>query len=241
LKLPILNVMNLPPIRFFIAIVPLLFAFPTFGQHEIQGPECKGVVHGVVLGENGEPVNGLNVALDPLGVGLGYVLPHMKTNQRGEYRFEQLCDGRYSVFVSDRDAGYPYSSSYMNQFLYGSRIPEVKIDGNHLDGELTVNVPSKKPAQLQVHVANGKTRTKIEEAEIHLEVNRNRWLSYNCHKFSPCDGKPFLLLPPDQDVLMRVTANGFHEWKNGGTRGKIVHALSGELVTIDVALDPIGK
>jgi hypothetical protein len=233
--------MNLLPIKLFLAIAPFLFAFPTLGQHEIQGPECKGVIHGVVLGQDGKPASDLDVTLDPLGIGLSYLLPHMKTNQRGEYRFEQLCDGRYSVFVSDTDAGYHFSSSYINQFLYGSRIPEVKIDGAHLDEELAVNVPSKKPAQLQVRVTNGKTKTKIEEAEIHLVVNRNRWLSYNCHKFSPCDGKPFLLLPPDQDVLVRVTANGFHEWKNGGTRGKIVHALPGELVIIDVALDPIGK
>jgi hypothetical protein len=233
--------MNLTPISFFLPIVALLFAFSASGQRHIQGPECKGVVHGVVLGQNGEPVSGLDVKLDPLGVGLSYVLPHMKTNQRGEYRFEQLCDGRYSVFVSDRDAGYPFSSSYINQFLYGGRIPEVKINDAHLDEELTVNVPSMKPAQLQVRITDGKTKTKIEEAEIHLAVNRKRWLSYNCHEFSPCDSKPFLLLPPGQDVLIRVTANGFREWKNGPKRGKIVHALSEELVTIDVTLDPIGN
>lgn len=214
--------MNLLPIKLFLAIAPFLFAFPTFGQHEIQiqGPECKGVIHGVVLGQDGKPASDLDVTLDPFGIGLSYLLPHMKTNQRGEYRFEQLCDGRYSVFVSDTDAGYPFSSSYINQFLYGSRIPEVKIDGAHLDEELAVNVPSKKPAQLQVRVTNGKTKTKIEEAEIHLVVNRNRWLSYNCHKFSPCDGKPFLLLPRTKMCLCASPPMDFTSGKMAGREEK---------------------
>src|SRR5271169_897853 len=106
-------------------IVPFLIASPTFGQRHFQGPECKGVVHGVVLGQNGEPVSGLDVTLDPLGVDLSFVLPHMKTDERGEYRFEQVCPGRYSIFWTDEEGGYPRSSSNLNQFLYGGRIPQV--------------------------------------------------------------------------------------------------------------------
>jgi hypothetical protein len=225
--------------KLFLAIVPLLFAFPASGQRHIQGPECKGVVHGVVLGRNGERVSGLDVTLYPLGVSLGVMLPHMKTGQRGEYRFEQLCSGRYSVFVTDPDAGYPYSSPYLNQFLYGGRIPEVKITDKHLDAQLPVDLPPKPPAQLQVRIANSKTKAKLEEVEVQLKINRKRRVSYYCHESSPCDSKPFLLLPPDQDVFMRVTADGFHEWKDGTQRGKIIHAPSGELLTIDVELVPI--
>jgi|GEM_PF-673824 hypothetical protein len=226
--------------KLFVAIASFLFALPAFGQRHIQGPECKGVVHGVVLGRDGETVSSLDVTLYPLGVSLSYMLPHMKTSQRGEYRFEQLCSGRYSVFVTDTDAGYPLSSPYLIQFLYGGRIPQVKITDKHLDAQLSLDLPPKPPAQLQVRIENSKTESKLEEVEVQLRISRKRRVSYVCHESSPCDSKPFLLLPPDQDVLMRVTASGFHEWRVGTKRGKIIRVPSGELLTIKVALDPIG-
>jgi hypothetical protein len=52
--------------KLVIAIVPLLFALPASGQRHIQGPDCKGVVYGAVLGQNDEPVNGFDVTLYPL-------------------------------------------------------------------------------------------------------------------------------------------------------------------------------
>ncbi len=225
--------------RLFLAIVPFLFAFSASGQRHLQGPECKGVVHGFVLGPNGERVSSLDVTLYPLGVDLAVLLPHMKTDQRGEYRFEHLCSGRYSVFVTDTDAGYPYSSPYLNQFLYGGRIPEVKITDKHSDALLPVKLPPKLPARLRIRTANSKTKARLVEFEVRLKISRNRRVSYSCNESSPCDSEPFLLLPPDQDVLMRVTAKGFHEWKDVGRRGKIIHARAGELLTIDVELDPI--
>lgn len=222
----------------FLAIVPLLFAFPASGQHYPQEPQCRGVIHGVVLGQNGQPVSDLNVILYPLGVDLGVLLPQMKTDQRGEYRFEHVCSGRYSVFIEDEKAGYPYSSPYLNRFLYGGRIPEVKITDTSLDAQLPVNVPPK-PAQLQVRLTNSKTKARILRADIDLRVSRKRRLTTYCDESISCDSKPFFLVPPDQDVLLHVTSNGFHEWKESAGRGKPIRVRSGEILTIDAALDPI--
>jgi hypothetical protein len=113
--------------KFFFAIIATIIAFPVSGQKHLQDPTCKGIVRGTVLGQDGRPVKGIGVVLDPLGVDLGVILPHTKTDQQGKYHFEQVCVGRFSVLVQDDEAGYPLSSSYWYQFLCGHQAPEVKI------------------------------------------------------------------------------------------------------------------
>ena len=224
--------------RLFLAIVPLLFALPASGQQHIQDPTCMGVIHGVVLGQDGEPVKGINVVLYPLGVGLGVVLPHAKTDQRGEYRFEQVCSGRFSVFVKDNEAGYPQSSPYMYQFLYGRLAPEVKITDTILEGPLAVDLPPK-PAQLRLHLINSRTKEKIMSADIEARVSRKRSVKVHSEASILADAEPVFLLPPDQDVFLHITSKGLREWKESVGRGKLFRVPSGELLTIQVELDPI--
>jgi hypothetical protein len=224
--------------KFFLVVVPLLFALPASGQHNIQDPTCKGVIHGVVLGHDRQPVKGINVVLYPLGVGLGFVLPHAKTDQQGEYRFEQVCSGRFSVFVKDNEAGYSQSSPYMYQFLYGRLSPEVKITDTILDAPLAVDLPSK-PAQLQLRLINSRTKEKIMTADIEAKVSRNRSVKVHSEASILADTELVFLLPPDQDVFLHITSKGFHAWKESVGRGKLFRVPSGELLTIQVELDPI--
>lgn len=221
-----------------LAIVPLLFALPSLGQNYIQDSTCKGVIHGVVLGQDGQPVGGVNVVLYPLGVGLGVALPHSTTDQRGEYRFVQVCSGTFSVFVKDNQAGYPQSSPYLYQFLYGRRAPEVKITDTILDAPLAVNLPPK-PVQLQLHLSNSRTKEKIVGADIEEKVSRKRRVKVHSEGSILADTEPAFLLAPDKDVFLHITSKGFHEWKESVGRGKLIHAPPGKLLTIEVELDPI--
>lgn len=226
--------------KLFLATVLLSFALPASGQNYPQETQCKGVVHGVVLRQNGQPVGDLNVVLFPIGVDLAIVLPQMKTDQQGEYRFEHVCPGRYSVLVEDEKAGYPLSSPYLNWFLYGTRVPEVKITDVRSDAHLTVNVPPK-PAQLQVRLTNSRTKAKIARVDVELKANRKRTMKTYCDEsqYMSCDSEFFFLVPPGEDVFLHVTSNGFQEWKESAGRGKLIHVRPGEVLTINVELDPI--
>jgi hypothetical protein len=113
-----------------LAIVPLIFVLPASGQHHLKDPQCLGAIHGVVIGQNGQPVKNLGIIVYPLGDDLDVVLARVKTDERGEYRFGDLCPGWYSTFVDDPEAGY-FSGPHTYQFLYvsGSRKPELHPRG----------------------------------------------------------------------------------------------------------------
>ena len=136
----------------------------------------------MVLRENGEPAANFTAALDPLGVSLSYILPQMKTNERGEFRFEHLCPGRFSVDVGNDEPGYSPVSAAWYRILYGRPIPEVNLTKTKSDAELILTLPPK-PARLEVNLVNGKTKEKISLIELSFTVNpanRGDVLRYRC-------------------------------------------------------------
>src|SRR5712691_7223405 len=80
----------------FVLVGFLLLATAVAQQHD--EPRPKGVIYGIAVGQDGQPAREIGLTADPLGVALGAVLPHVKTNDKGEYRFENLpWWGRYTV------------------------------------------------------------------------------------------------------------------------------------------------
>jgi hypothetical protein len=74
-------------------------------QHDKSLP--NGTIYGIVVGQDGKPAKATGLTAGPLGVALAAVLPHTKTNDAGEYRFQNLpWWGRYTVYPEDEDAGY---------------------------------------------------------------------------------------------------------------------------------------
>jgi len=53
-------------------------------------PHPKGVIYGIAIGQDGQPAKRIGLTAEPLGVGLGAMLPHTRTNDAGEYRFENV-------------------------------------------------------------------------------------------------------------------------------------------------------
>jgi hypothetical protein len=47
------------------------------------------------------------------------------------------------------------------------------------------------------------------------------------------------LVPPDRNLLLHVTANGFREWDESVGRGKPINVPSETTLTLNVQLDPI--
>jgi len=221
-------------------VLALLLAFasqPYTGKAQGQQPNCKGVVHGVVLSQGGKPLGGIGLILEPVG-DYDYLLPRVKTDQRGEYRFEGVCDGSWGVFVEDKEAGYPHSGRYMNWFLYGVRSPQVEITDKNSDAQLNVNAPPK-PGQLRVHFITSNTKVTVTKVEVQLKAARKRRVLLSCggSDSSLCEGDYFLV-PPDQNVKLRITAKGFRGWPGNPGRGRTIRVPSGEVLTIEAELKP---
>ena len=226
--------------RIATATVLLLLVFPPVTRACFEDPQAKGVVHGVVVQENGDPVPNFTAVLEKLGVSLAYLLPQMKTNDRGEFRFEHLCPGRFAVVVENSAAGYPTTSAAWYRILYGRPIPEVRIMKSKSEAMLIVTLPPK-PARLEVNLVNSKTKEKISLIELSFRVIPARTVETYCDssKSISCTGPPYFLFPPDQNVFIHVTSNGFREWKESVGRGKLIHVGYGELLTLNIELDPI--
>jgi hypothetical protein len=112
-----------------------------FAHSGIQSPRCTGVVHGIVSDREGRPVRDIVVEAWPLGVGLGTVLPTVKTDMAGEYRFENVCPGRYSVLPLDESMGYASFNPYLFEFLHGQRVTEAKLTSKNALAMLSMAEP----------------------------------------------------------------------------------------------------
>src|ERR1035437_6445318 len=101
-------------------------AFLLLGTAPAQSPDegpPRSVIYGNALDYDGQPAKGVGLTACPLGVALGGILPHTKTNDAGEYRFESIpWWGRYTVYGDDEDAGYSYFST---GWVDSSHPPEV--------------------------------------------------------------------------------------------------------------------
>jgi hypothetical protein len=167
-----------------------------------------------------------------LEVPLGNILPHVKTNDHGEYRFENLpWWGRYTVDADDEDAGYSIFST--GSAGYGHPA-EVKLTPEHREAELEVYLPPK-AGFLQIRLANRRTGLGISGMAVALMLAENPkspWFSTSCYS------NRAVLIPPDKDLLLHVTSEGFREWDESAGRGKPIRLSSGSRLTLLVQLDP---
>jgi hypothetical protein len=222
-----------------------LLALPVCAQnyverHDHRDTECKGIVHGTVVGQDGKPWAGISLILEPVG-SYDLMLPRTKTDSLGQYRFSDVDCGSWGVFIEDKEAGYLQSSRLMNWYLYGHWSPQAKITEKHLDAPFDVFAPPK-PGILIVHLRNSVTKAKIPRIELELKVTRKRTERPACEDSasSKCGDDSFLV-PPNQNVNLHITSTGFHEWKESVGRGKLIHLSAGQVMTIDAELDPLEK
>ena len=112
-------------------------------------PPPKGVIYGIAIGQDGQAAKGIELNAEPLGVFVFKGMrPHAKTNDAGEYRFENLDWGRYTVYAEDEKAGYSRISTGPS----GNRHPsEVEVTPEHPEAEFKVDLLPK-AGFLQVHL-----------------------------------------------------------------------------------------
>ena len=168
----------------------------------------------------------------PLEGVVGGVLPHATTDDHGEYRFVHLpWWGRYTVYAEDQKAGY----STVNTGGYGqTQPPEIVLTPARREAELRVNLPPK-AAFLRVHLTNGRTGAPVSGMRITVMRDTNPpSLAFNMS----CSSTETVLLPPDKNLLIHITSDGFREWKESVGKGKLLHLTSDSQLALDVELDP---
>lgn len=205
----------------------LLVAVSAIPQNGI--PQRKGVIYGVVVDENNQPAKGIGItAAGPRGTAMSSRLPAAITDQNGHYRFVNLFWGTYNVYVEDWDAGYlVFTNSEFHEVSISSAQPEV---------EFNFRLPSK-AGFLDFHLTNRKTGEEIGGIEVTIMLPSDPQRVVN--SVSQPGNRP-VLVAPDRDLLIHVTANGFKEWVRSAGQGLPIRVKSGNHLRLDVQLEPAG-
>jgi hypothetical protein len=213
----------------FVFVGFLLLATAVARQHDEPPP--KGAIYGTAIGQDGLPARRIGLRASPLGVALGTVLPYARTNDTGEYRFEGLpWWGRYTVYGEDEDAGY---SIFSNGPADEGHPSEVEVTPEHPEAEFKVFLPAR-AGFLQVHLTNRRTGGGISGMRVTLMTMER--------PVSPlfamsCYSNHIVLIPPDKDLLLHVTSDGFREWDESVGQGKPIRPRSGARLTMEVQLE----
>jgi hypothetical protein len=195
------------------------------------GVTAKGVIYGYVVVQDGQPAKGIGLTAMPLGVALATVLPHTKANDAGEYRFENLpWWGRYTVYAEDDDAGYSTFSTGTG----GGHPPEVELTPERREAELNLLLPPK-AGFVTVQLTNRRTGAAISAMRIAVMALKNPVMPLFT---ASCSSTQVILVPPDKDLLLHVTSDGFREWNESVGKGKDIRLSSGTRVTLIVQLEP---
>jgi hypothetical protein len=214
----------------FVLVGLLLLAAASAQQKDEPPP--KGVINGIAIGQDGLPAKRIGLTAVPLGVPLDAMLPHTKTNDAGEYRFENVpWWGRYTVYGDDENEGY---SSFSTGPAGDSSPPEVQITPEHPEAELRVLLPPR-AGFIQVHLTNQRTGAGISGMRVALmpaESPTSPLFTMSCYS------KKVILIPPDKSLLLHISSDGFREWNESVGKGKPIYLASGAHLKIDVQLEP---
>ncbi len=214
-------------------VVVVLLLLTTAVAQDRDPSSGKGSIYGLAFDHDGRPAKG--VGLRPFRWrSLLLTLPSVRTNDKGEFHFENLPWGRYSVHSDDEDAGYA-------DYLIGApddRHPsEVEITREHPKAELIVYLPPK-AGFAQIHLTNRLTKATISGMHVDvMAVEKPESPLFSTTR--KCCSDEIVLVPPDKDLLLHVTANGFHEWNESVGKGKLIRLASGERIKFNAQLDPV--
>lgn len=202
-------------------------------------PVPKRVIYGVVVTSVGEPAKGLNLKAMPLGVELDTALPHAQTNDKGEYRFENLPRwGKYTVYADDEEAGY---SSYSTGPVGNNRPQEVEITPASPKAEFNLSLPPQ-AGFIQIRLTNRRTGGTVKAMTIAIAPSEkpDARLFTDPRVFTMnCSSDHVISVPPDQNLLLHVKSDGFREWDESAGSGKPINVPSGGVLKLNVQLDPV--
>ena len=209
-----------------------LFLLAAASAQQNDEPHPKGVIYGIAIRQDGQPAKRIGLTAEPLGVGLGAALPHTRTNDAGEYRFENVpWWGKYTVYGDDENEGY---SSFSTGPAGDTAPPEVELTPEHPEAELRVLLPPR-AGFIQIHLTNQRTGAGISGMRVALMLPESPASPFFTMS---CASNHVILIPPDKDFLLHISSDGFREWNESIGKGKPVHLASGARLKIDVKLEP---
>jgi hypothetical protein len=207
-----------------------LFLFSTAVAQQRGETQPKGLIYGIVIGQDGKPATGITLVACPDGA-LSTMLPSTRSNDAGEFRFENLpWWGKYRVYPEDDDRGYSLFSSGPGR----DEPSKVELTPQHQKAQMKVYLPPQ-AGFLHIHLSSRRTGNLIPGMAVSvrsMEHPDSLLFTISCYS------NHVVLMPPDTDILLHVTSEGFHEWEESIGKGKPLRLASGADLTLNIQLEP---
>jgi len=209
--------------RFLLASL-LLFSLPTFAQM-FHCPECTGTLHGSVRDVSGKSIPNLYLELWKLGALIEGIVPHTLTDAEGNYRFDHLEPGTYTVYPTDVKTGYDFLAPNFFAFVSGHPFPRARITITRPEAAIDLALPDK-PAILEVAAAPTDKSKPIESYTVKLKTNRHFRDSEVTFSRGSREHEHYSIpIPPDTPIEIEINARGFRKWRSSGTYPPGAHSV----------------
>lgn len=211
------------PSRAVAAIAILMLAALSRGR-----AQTVGSIEGVVTDHQGVPVQGADVAADPINgkVRIGFVRPHAESDADGRFNITNLTWlGPYKIFVKKLSSGYPDTAF---SFYSNDSYPTASISAGKPVARVEIRL-GPPAAVLTGSITDARTGRPIPAG---MELKRmqppNKWISVSI----PPEYR--VLIPASVAVSVTVTVPGYVRW----TSPEPLTMASGSEMRLDVPLEP---
>jgi hypothetical protein len=176
-----------------------------------QSDPSMGSICGIVHDENGAPASFVKVVAIYQGSHTG-PYPLGKTDGTGHYCMNNVALGYYAMSAEDTEKGYPQMSS----IFYSVQRPtsEVHIAIGNLKGHADWRIPYK-AGFVEVALTDAQTGKPIIPMLFNLVLQSS---PKNGFIRGSSSSTTALLVPPNENIYLTVSAPGYKEWPADGTR-----------------------
>jgi hypothetical protein len=214
----------------FAAALALVIATSAAAQIPNSGTIC-----GTVLDENGDPAQHVIIVAHYLSPHSG-PLPTTQSYNTGKYCMDTVPFGQTMLSVDDPDRGYPsmWNSFYNPKPLDQQTNNIADLSASHPEVTVDLRIPYK-AAFLTVHLTDAVTGASKSSMSYEMKAEATSGDRTISGSQKTADA---LLVPPNENVLLKVGAPGYREWPYDGSPGYLVNLSPGERKTFDVPLQP---
>jgi hypothetical protein len=195
----------------------------------------SGSICGTVLDENGQPANGISIMAVYLGAHSG-PYPASRSDSTGHYCLFNVPYGDNVPAADDPTHGYANSQASLYAATTDNKVPVnvAHLSAEHPQATIDFRLPYK-AALLMIHLTDAITGR--PQLALFYELSAQADPQGRYMKGSQ-SAKNQLLVPPNENVLLKVSAPGYREWPYDGSPGYVLSLLPGERKTIEVPLQP---
>jgi hypothetical protein len=200
-------------------------------------PENPGSIRGTVVNEVGAPVPAATVRVDPLdGRPMAAPVQMVETDAQGHFSMRNLDLGSYKVFAMKESLGYPNTAF---AFYSGHVFPTVTLTTTTPAADVVLRVGPPAGVLTGTVKESGTDNPVSATFLLRRATDHDNWVSMSQRSTYR------VLIPPNADVFLEVSAPGYKTWYRGGPPDDLkrpaIRLESRQEMRLDVQLDPEDK